>query len=87
METEYCPHCGEEWNGYECLTCGFAGELFGDEYETPSGTIVRCTEEEAFERGYIFTCPVCNDTVIQWWEMEDHGMCIHCWHNKNRLTK
>lgn len=86
MDEIYCPVCGEEWNGYECDNCGFADEILGEEYETPDGIIVRCTEEEAMERGYIFICPICNDNVIQWWEREDHGMCIECWHKRHSLT-
>ncbi len=87
MDTNYCPNCGEEWNGYECDSCGFADDLGTEEYETPHGTIVTCTEEEAFRNGYIAHCPVCKDNVIQWWELQDHGMCIECWHRRNTLTK
>ncbi len=82
---EICPHCGEEWGGYECDVCGFSDVLLKDEYETPEGNITFCSIEQAFERGYIYDCPTC-DNVIMWWEMEDHGRCIECWHNKNHKT-
>lgn len=85
MEELYCPNCGEYWNGYECDSCGFADELIGNQYETPSGVIVRCTEEQAIERGYISICQVCKENIIQWWEKEDHGMCISCWHKRNKV--
>lgn len=83
MNKESCPHCGEEWEGYECHICGFA-DIDGNHYETPEGNIVKCSEEEAIERGYILTCPVCQDKLITWWEQEDHGMCIECWHKKHK---
>ena len=76
-----CPQCGEAWNGYECDDCGFADLLPLNEYETKDGIIVYCSEELALERGYIYTCE-CGSTIT-WWEKEDHGMCIDCWHRKN----
>lgn len=84
-ETDICPACGHEYNGYECDNCGFADNLEQglNQYETPSGNIVWCSEEEAFEREYINICPACCFNVITWWEMEDHGMCIECWHRKH----
>lgn len=88
MDDEYmaelnCPHCNEEWDGYECQVCGFSDMLPQDEYETPEGNIVRCSEDQAFDRGYLYKCPSCGATIT-WWEMEDHGMCIECWHRKNK---
>lgn len=81
--SERCPHCGDlEWNGYDCLNCGFGSELPIGQYETPEGNIVNCTEDEAFENGYIYECE-CGSTIL-WWEQRDHGSCIHCWHEKNR---
>jgi len=81
---ERCQHCGEcDFNGLDCMTCGFGLELPLNQYETPSGNIVTCTEEEAFDNGYITKCPHCGDTIL-WWEMEDHGSCITCWHVKNK---
>lgn len=88
MEDEYflgdnCPHCGDEWDGYECNTCGFSDTLPVNQYETPEGNIVVCTEDQAIERGYLDFCPSCA-AIITWWELEDHEMCIDCWHNKNK---
>lgn len=88
FDTEICPSCGSEYNGMECDTCGFADQLEGNQYETRSGIIIYCSEEEAFDRGLIHICPVCCYNVVSWWEMDDHGMCIECWHKKHdaRLT-
>lgn len=84
-----CPSCGENWDGNECEVCGFADNLLDNEYESPEGNIVQCTEEEAFEQGYISICPTCCYHVITWWEKEDHGVCIECWHkqHRNSLTR
>jgi hypothetical protein len=68
------------------MVCGFTEELGKNQYETPEGLIVNCTEEEAYERGYIFICPICLFNEITYWEKEDHGMCISCWHNENKKT-
>lgn len=87
MNSEFCPHCGEEWSGYECDVCGFADTPFGNEYETPEGNVVRCTEDEALEKGYAKFCPECKESVVPYWEIEDVGMCVTCWHKKNSLQK
>lgn len=79
-----CPNCNEDWNGVACEACGFAIEIGANEYETPEGNIAHCTEEEAFERGYISICPECLFNVITHWEKEDHGKCIECWHKVNQ---
>lgn len=86
---DICPACGSEFDGHQCDVCGFADQLGGNQYESKSGAIVYCSEEEAFERGYVYICPACCFNVITWWEMEDHGMCIECWHKKHEaeLTK
>jgi hypothetical protein len=84
MINNECPSCGEEWGGVECITCGFAQGLNCNQYETPDGLIVSCTEEEAYEKGYIAICPTCLFNEITWWEKEDHEMCIECWHRKNK---
>lgn len=89
MEEEYterCPNCNEEWGGYECDTCGFADSLPKNEYESPTGFIDTCTEEEALLRGYLYICPKC-ESYITWWEHEDHGVCIDCWHSQNMIDK
>lgn len=86
-ENDVCPQCGEEFNGYECDNCGFA-DLIGDsknQYEARNGNIIWCTEEEAFDKGYISICPSCCYNVVSWWEMDDHGMCIECWHKKHTV--
>lgn len=77
--SENCPHCNNPWDGYECDTCGYAEMLVKNEYETPEGNIVFCSDEQALERGYICHCNCGN--IITWWEKEDHGVCIECWHN------
>lgn len=89
MEYDICPQCGNEMNSYECDNCGFADIVDGKQYETRGGQIAYCSEEEAFDRGYIHICPACCFSVITWWEMDDHGMCIECWHKQHeaRLTK
>lgn len=80
-----CPHCGnEEFDGFECYECGFADTLLNSEYETPEGNIVFCSEDTALKEGYIYNCPVCNNHTIMWWEKEDIGMCIECWHKKHK---
>lgn len=85
---ENCPSCGEEWDGYECQNCGLADIENVGEYDTPNGMIAYCSEEDAFAMGYVSICTVCCYNVIKWWETEDHGMCIECWHkrNENSLT-
>lgn len=76
-----CPNCGHQMDGYDCFECGYCSlNLEDNEYETPEGNIVHCTEEEAMERGYIAVCPACGENLITWWEKEDHGKCITCWH-------
>lgn len=84
VEFEYCPSCGDFQSGSECDNCGFS-YLYGGQkpYETPEGNIVNCTEEEALEEGYISMCPMCGEHIITWWELEDHGMCINCWHRRH----
>lgn len=80
-----CPHCGAVLDTDDCNVCGFS--LFprdANQYETPEGNIDTCTEDEAIERGYVMNCPECGEHLITWWEKEDHGMCITCWHNKNK---
>ena len=77
------PNCNELWDGTECFTCGFTDGLPDGTYETPEGNIVVCTEEEAFSAGYISICPECLYEIITWWEKEDHGMCLSCWHKKH----
>ncbi len=91
MENEFCPHCNAvEWDGYECVTCGYSeiGTVDG-EYETRSGVIIECTEEEAFDNGLIHICPQCTYNVITWWQLDDHGKCVECWHKERQksLTK
>lgn len=79
---DLCPNCGETMEGYDCFSCGYCSlEMNDNEYETPQGNIVHCTEEEAFDNGYIHICPECMYNIITWWEMEDHGKCIECWHS------
>lgn len=87
MNAEFCPHCGEEWGGYECDLCGFADIPSGNEYETQEGNIVRCTEEEALDAGYLKLCPICTESVVPFWEVDDVGMCVKCWHKQNALTE
>lgn len=82
-----CPVCDASMLDWECDRCGYASSLAAEQYETPEGDIVNCSEEEAFDRGYIFICPVDCFNVITWWEMEDHGCCIECWHKNNMLTR
>lgn len=77
-----CPNCNEEMDGYDCYTCGYCSlNLDDNEYETHEGNIVHCSEDEAFQRGYIHMCPVCGENIITWWEMEDHSNCVTCWHS------
>lgn len=84
---EICPECGSLMYDHDCEVCGFSNFPEGrDEYETPQGTIAHCTEEEALDAGYIMLCPTCAEQVITWWENEDHGCCITCWHSKNKGT-
>lgn len=89
MHETNCPNCNDPWNGEECFTCGFADDLPQNEYKTPEGSIVQCTEEQAFEQGLILICPVCCYNIVVWWEMDDHGCCIECWHRNHtqRLTR
>ena len=85
-EEETCPQCGgNEWNGYDCIDCGFGLDLPVNQYETPEGNIVSCSEEDAYKNGYIFDCE-CGNRIL-WWEMQDHGTCITCWHNKNMSSR
>lgn len=84
MNNNKCPSCDEEWGGVECINCGYAESLDGNQYETPDGLIVTCSEEQAFEKGYISICPVCLFNQITWWEKNDHGKCIECWHKQNK---
>lgn len=78
-----CPNCGEDMDFYDCHSCGYCSlDLDCNEYETPEGNITACTEEQAYERGYIFDCECGNQ--IQWWEKEDHGKCVSCWDKDNR---
>lgn len=80
-----CPQCGShKWGGYECDICGFADNLLDCEYETPSGNIVYCSQEIAFELGYITHCDC--GSVITWWEKEDIGRCIECWHKNRKVV-
>jgi len=86
-EYDVCPHCGSAWTGYECGICGFSDTLLKNEYETPTGFITHCTEKEAFKEGYIYMCPACDENIITWWENEDHGKCIDCWHRQNAVDR
>lgn len=86
MNDNICPNCGEEIIEYDCLSCGYCSlDLDAGTYETPEGNIVNCTEEEALEKGYIFECPSCGN-IITYWEKEDHGKCIECWHDDREVT-
>lgn len=86
MYEELCPNCGGEMSMYDCMSCGYCSLTLEDnEFETPQGNITKCSLEEAYERGYIFDCECGNQ--ITWWEQEDHGKCIQCWHNSNSIDK
>jgi hypothetical protein len=87
VENNSCPSCGTIMLFGECDECGFAEGLTAGNYETPEGNIVTCSEEEAYERGYISICPECLFQEITWWEREDHGMCITCWHKRNTESR
>ncbi len=80
-----CPDCGAEIYDSFCEYCGYDETRFADnQYEARNGTIVSCSHDEAMQMGIIYNCPICEDNTITWWEMDDHGMCVSCWHRKNK---